>query len=174
MLCIERAPLPACPTNDLRFVLNLSSRELPLKWWLTEYLLIIFQLADQLEKVDEKLKSMEILLENKVWNCISTPSLRVLCCAAQGLVLVCTSLCLHRHSYSDLWMGWYEEWLSRSALNRARVWTESGIEENQQWEESSTVWTDCCRGNFAKGTRCPKRWRPATDWGHPCSSGGRA
>jgi hypothetical protein len=60
------------------------------------------ELADQLEKVDEKLKSMEILLENKVWNCISTPSLRVLCCAAQGLLLVCTSLCLHRHSYSDL------------------------------------------------------------------------
>jgi hypothetical protein len=31
-LCIERAPMPACLTNDLKFVLNLSSRELPLKW----------------------------------------------------------------------------------------------------------------------------------------------
>ncbi len=31
-LCIERAPMPACLTNDVKFVLNLSSRELPLKW----------------------------------------------------------------------------------------------------------------------------------------------
>jgi hypothetical protein len=38
--------------------------------------MILFQLADQLEKVDQKLKSTEILLENKVWNFISTPSLR--------------------------------------------------------------------------------------------------